>query len=225
MRILVTNDDGYQAPGIAALTRLAARWGEVLVMAPSEEQSYAGHRVTVGSVLRPVEYAPGCYHLNGTPADCVRVALQALGWDVSLVLAGINRGGNLGADIYTSGTVAAAREAAFLYRPAIALSQYIHSAHPLDWRRTEEIAARALDAVIPEAGAEPATYWNINLPHPDPERGIHHCDPDIHPLDVRFEPLDNGYQFAGQYRQRRRTAGRDVAACFDGYVTVSRLRL
>lgn len=223
--ILVTNDDGIDAPGLATLVRIAGRLGDVMVMAPREEQSYAGHRVTVGAALQPVEVAPGRYHLNGTPADCVRVALQALRWDVSLVLSGINRGGNLGADIYTSGTVAAAREAAFLGRPAVAISQYVHSGHPLDWSRTEEIAGRALAELVGNGVAASGTYWNVNLPHPGPELGVRHCDPDTHPLDVRYEPVAGGYRFAGKYRERRSTSGRDVAECFGGYVTVSRLRL
>lgn len=225
VRILVTNDDGYQAPGLVSLVRLAERWGEVRVLAPSEEQSYAGHRVTVGRVLRPVEYAPGRFHLNGTPADCVRVALRALGWEVDLVLSGINRGGNLGADIYTSGTVAAAREAAFLDCPAVAISQFVHSQHELDWRQTEQVAGRALQSVLPDGVRTPGAYWNINLPHPEPEKGIVHCDPENLPLDVRFEEEDGGFRFAGQYRERRRREGRDVDACFGGYVTISCLRL
>jgi 5'-nucleotidase len=225
MRILVTNDDGYQAPGLATLIRLAERWGEVRVLAPSEEQSYAGHRVTVASVLKPVEYAPGRFHLNGTPADCVRVALRALHWEVDLVLSGINRGGNLGADIYTSGTVAAAREAAFLDCAAVAMSQYVHLKNELDWGLTEEVAGRALERILRDGVATPGCYWNVNLPHPKPEKGIVHCEPEDLPLDVRFAEEEGGYRFAGQYRNRRHREGRDVATCFDGYVTISRLRL
>jgi 5'-nucleotidase len=225
MRILVTNDDGFQAPGLAALVRVAERYGEVVVLAPREEQSYAGHRVTVGAVLTPVEYAPGRFHLNGTPADCVRIALGALRWEVGLVLSGINRGGNLGADIHTSGTVAAAREAAYLGRPAVALSQYVHAGHDVDWTQTEAVAGRCLDELLRSDYAASNVYWNVNLPHPEPEHGVKQCEPDFHPLDVRYEEVEGGYRFAGRYQQRPRTSGRDVATCFDGYVTVSRLSL
>lgn len=225
MRILVTNDDGYQAPGLAALIRVAEGLGEVRVMAPRDEQSYAGHRVTVGAVLTPVEYAPGRFHLNGTPADCVRIALAAMGWEAGLVLTGINRGGNLGADIYTSGTVAAAREAAYLRRPAVAFSQYVHAGHEVDWARTESAAAEVLGEILQGDFAAAGTYWNVNLPHPEPARGLQHCEPDVHPLDVRYERVEGGYRFAGRYQGRPRTSGRDVATCFDGYVTVSRLLL
>ena len=225
MRILVTNDDGYEAPGIEVLIRLAERWGEVVVVAPVVEQSYAGHRVTAHDVLRPVAYGPGRYHLNGTPADCVRIGLSALHLQVDLVLSGINRGGNLGADIYTSGTVAAAREAAFLGKPAIAISQYVRAATPLVWSQTEAVAQRAIEEILRHGVAGTGAYWNVNLPHPGPEAGLRHCEPDAHPLDVRFEECEGGYRFAGRYGNRPRADDHDVAHCFAGFVTVSRLRL
>lgn len=225
MRILVTNDDGYQAPGIAALIRVAEHFGDVSVVAPTTEQSYMGHRVTTFDVLRPVEFEPRRYHLNGTPADCVRIALAALRLEADLVLSGINRGGNLGSDLFMSGTVAAAREAAYLGRPAVAISQYVNSPHPLDWSVAENAARRAVESVIAEGLGEPGVYWNVNLPHPGPETGICRCEPDSHAQDVRFEPVDGGYRFAGRYANRKRGEGRDVAQCFAGYVTVSRLRV
>jgi 5'-nucleotidase len=225
MRILVTNDDGYEAPGLAALVEMAEAFGEVTVVAPSTEQSYAGHRVTVGTTLVPVAYGPGRFHLNGTPADCVRIALLAMPLEVDLVLAGINRGGNLGADIYSSGTVAAAREAALHGRPAIAISQYVHNPHPVDWALTRTHAELGVAAIREEALRGGGAYWNVNLPHPATARGVVRCEPDANPLDVRYEAEAGGFRFAGRYARRPRAAGRDVAHCFAGYVTVSRLTL
>ena len=225
MRILVTNDDGFEAPGLEALTRVAAGHGDVVVVAPTVEQSYMGHRVTAHDVLRPVAYAPGRFHLNGTPADCVRIALRGLRLEVDLVLSGINCGGNLGADIYTSGTVAAAREAAFLGKPALALSQYVQAGTPLDWSETAACAGRAVAELLTAGVAEQGVYWNVNLPHPGPAAGMVQCEPDAHPLDVRFAEEDGGFRFAGRYADRPRAEGRDVAQCFAGYITVSRLRL
>jgi len=225
MRILVTNDDGYDAPGLACLTRIAETWGEVIVLAPAVEQSYAGHRVTVGQALTPVQHAPGCFHLNGTPADCVRIALRALHLEIDLVLSGINQGGNLGADIYTSGTVAAAREAALLGVPAVALSQYVNREHPLEWAQTQRNASVALAAIREQALAAPGVYWNVNLPHPGEARGVVHCAPDANPLDVKFDADGAGFRYAGRYADRRRAADRDVAHCFAGAATVSRLTL
>jgi 5'-nucleotidase len=106
-RILVTNDDGWDAPGLAALKTLAARLGRVQLIAPREPHSYAGHRVTTDCPLVLAETGPEEFSLTGTPADCVRLGLTTLFPDIDWVLSGINRGGNLGADIFTSGTVAA----------------------------------------------------------------------------------------------------------------------
>ena len=110
------------------------------------------------------EIAPGDFTLSGTPADCVRVALTAVFEDIDWVFSGINRGGNLGSDLFTSGTVAAAREAAFLGKPAIAISQYIKKGvrsngnvrknwRGLSWRNCSRKAASTKN------------YWNVNLPH------------------------------------------------------------
>jgi 5'-nucleotidase len=132
-KILVTNDDGWDAPGLAALKHLAADWGEVWVVAPSEPHSYAGHRITTDKPLLLTETGLREFHLTGTPADCVRVALTSVTSGIDWVLAGINRGGNLGADVFISGTVAAAREAALLGRPALAISQYVRRYLLLNW--------------------------------------------------------------------------------------------
>ena len=125
LRILITNDDGWDAEGLAVLKSVAARLGDVVVLAPRDPHSYAGHRVTEDSALHLAETAPGEFSLSGTPADCVRVGLTSIFDDIDWVLAGVNRGGNLGSDLFTSGTVAAAREAAYLGKPAIAISQYV----------------------------------------------------------------------------------------------------
>ncbi len=124
MRILVTNDDGIYSPGIHALATVAARFGQVRVVAPDAEQSATGHAITI---LRPLRYRRikladfEAYQVNGTPADCVALGLHH--WDgADLVLSGINLGYNLGHDVWHSGTVAAAKQAAFLNVPAIAFS-------------------------------------------------------------------------------------------------------
>src|SRR5690606_5785624 len=124
MRILVSNDDGIFSPGIVALARVAREFGQVRIVAPDVEQSAMSHAITV---RRPLHYtktpAEGmeAYRVDGTPADCV--ALGTHHWDeVDLVLTGINLGHNLGHNIWHSGTVAAAKQAAFLGIRAIAFS-------------------------------------------------------------------------------------------------------
>jgi 5'/3'-nucleotidase len=209
---------------LAALKCVAAKLGDVFVLAPRDAHSYAGHRVTTDAPLDLVETGPQEYTLSGTPADCVRVALSALFPDVDCVLAGINRGGNLGADVFISGTVAAAREAALLGKPAIAISQYIRRNIPLDWNCSQMMALPLVERLMSESPAERG-YWNVNLPHVETQPDVVHCDPDCEPLDVRFRRERDQFHYAGSYHSRPRTTGRDVDLCFGGAITVSRLRL
>ena len=225
-RILVTNDDGWEAPGLAVLKSLAAEFGEVCTLAPREPHSYSGHRVTENASLLLTEVAPREFTLSGTPADCVRVALTAVFKDIDWVLSGINRGGNLGSDLFTSGTVAAAREAAFLGKPAIAISQYIQKGRAFEWDRSRDLARPVLAQLLAEDSV-PKDYWNVNLPHAHngDMASIVACDPDNQPLDVRFDRQGDEFRFAGSYQSRPRTPGRDIDLCFQGAITVSRLRL
>jgi 5'-nucleotidase len=210
-RILVTNDDGWDAPGLAVLKTLAGKFGQVFVLAPREPHSYASHRVTTDCPLVLAETGPQEFTLTGTPADCVRVAVTALFPEIDWVLAGINRGGNLGADIYTSGTVAAVREAALLGRPGIAISQYIRKGVALDWERSVELALPVIGQLIAE-GCPPQGYWNVNLPHSEirESAAVVRCAPDNEPLDVRFRQEGNRFHYVGSYTERRQTPGRDV---------------
>jgi len=226
VKILLTNDDGWDAPGLDALKTVAAELGEVYVLAPEIPHSYAGHRVTTDTPLRLRETGPGQMALTGTPADCVRVALAEVFRDVDWVIAGINRGGNLGADLFTSGTVAAAREAALLGKPTIAISQYIKRALTLDWSRSRELALPILRRLLSD-GCAPGNYWNVNLPHlADGEvAGVIECEPDNLPLDVRYRREGEDFHYAGSYPSRPRTTGKDVELCFGGAITISRLTL
>ena len=225
-RILVTNDDGWDAPGLAALKTLARRLGQVQVIAPREPHSYAGHRVTTDCPLVLAETGPDEFTLTGTPADCVRLGLSTLFPDIDWVLSGINRGGNLGADLFTSGTVAAVREAALLGRPGIAISQYVRKGVPLDWERSIELALPVIEELMAEV-CPPKGFWNLNLPHLNEGQSaaVIRCDPDNEPLDIRFRREGDRFHYAGSYPGRRRTAGRDVDHCFGGSITVSCLLL
>jgi len=225
-RILVTNDDGWDAPGLAALKSLAAEFGEVYTLAPLEPHSYAGHRVTTQAPLTLAETAPREFTLSGTPADCVRVALTSLFDNIDWVLAGINHGGNLGADLFTSATVAAAREAAYLGKPAIAISQYIKRGLALDWSRSCELARPVVAQLLAE-GCSAKSYCNVNLPHTvnGDATPVMVCDPDNQPLDVRFHREGAVLRYGGSYVGRPRTPGRDVDLCFEGAITVSHLQL
>ena len=226
IKILVTNDDGWDAAGLAALKALAAEFGEVYVLAPREPHSYAGHRVTTHEPLTLAETAPREFTLSGTPADCVRAALTSVFPDIDWVIAGINHGGNLGADLYTSATVAAAREAAYLGKPAIAISQFIKRALPLDWTRSRDLARPVVADLLAE-GCVAKGYWNVNLPHLEggASARVALCEPDNAPLDVRFHREGAQLRYGGSYVARPRTPGRDVDLCFRGAITISRLQL
>ena len=196
------------------------------MLAPLEPHSYAGHRVTTDTPLLLTETAPHEYALSGTPADCVRVAMTEIFPQVDWVIAGINRGGNLGADLFISGTVAAAREGALLGKPAIAVSQFIKRGLTLDWDRSRELSLPVLKDLISH-GAAPGIYWNVNLPHliDGETASVVECDPDNLPLDVRYRREGDALHYAGSYPARPRTTGRDVDLCFGGAITVSRLSL
>lgn len=225
MRILITNDDGFDAPGISALRRVAGEFGEIFLLAPATQQSYVGHRVSTATPLRLTALGPQEYQLEGTPADCVRVALRGLDERFDWVFSGINHGGNLGADVYTSGTVAAAREAALLGVPAIALSQFHRRPHPDNWAMSAHLARRAIEWVL-QAGGSGVSYWNVNLPHPVADAGaVELCECPLDPgsLDVAFAREGDEFLYAGRYMDRSCLPGCDVARCFGGAITLTRL--
>jgi 5'-nucleotidase len=226
MRLILTNDDGIDAPGLAALERAAALLGEVAVVAPLAGASGCGHQVTTHRPLKVERRGEKRWGVAGWPADCSRVALRGLQLQADWVLAGINHGGNLGADVHISGTVAAAREAALLGVPAIALSHYRRRGAEIDW----ELAAAWCLPILRELLALPleaGEMWNINLPHlepgaPAPE--VVFCPLDLSPLPVAFRQEGEEYVYCGDYHGRPRSDGADVEACLGGKVAVSLLR-
>src|SRR5262245_41246546 len=135
MKFLLTNDDGIDAPGLEALAQAAAALGHAVWIAPHIHLSGCSHRVTTGGPIRVEPRGENRFALDGTPADCVRIGLAHLAPEVDWVLAGLNEGGNLGADVHHSGTVAAVREAALHGKPGIALSQYRKRGAEVDWAR------------------------------------------------------------------------------------------
>jgi 5'-nucleotidase len=124
VRILVTNDDGITSPGIHAVAAALGALGEVWIVAPDRERTAVGHAVTLHKPLRLTKMAPRVFMVNGTPVDCVNLALvKVLPGRPSLIVSGINRGVNLGDDVMYSGTVSGALEGTILGIPSIAVSQ------------------------------------------------------------------------------------------------------
>ena len=114
MKIVLTNDDGIDAPGLDTLNRCVDQRVDIIIVAPQNAQSGIAHRVTTREPLRVNQLEPNRHSVEGTPADCARIALKVIAPDADWLISGINAGANLGSDVYNSGTVAAAREAAIL---------------------------------------------------------------------------------------------------------------
>ena len=164
MKILLSNDDGYQAPGIVALHRALQQVADVEVVAPEHNNSAKSNALTLNAPLYVHEAANGFRYVNGTPADCVHIALTGLlGYRPDLVLSGINNGANMGDDTIYSGTVGAAMEGYLFGIPAIAFSQVDKG-----WGELEAAAQKAADMVRQMLALKLVgqTPWllNVNIP-------------------------------------------------------------
>lgn len=227
MKLLLTNDDGIDAPGLAALEEAVRGWGTALVVAPDRHLSGCSHQATTDRPLAGEEVAPGRHRLDGTPADCTRIGLLHLAPDAKWVLSGINDGGNLGHDVYLSGTVAAAREAALLGRPSIAFSQYRAAKQPADWPFAVQMAKTVMAQLV-ELPLAPGAFWNVNFPHLVGTREMPDvviCPLDPHPLPVEYEMRDGSWHYRGVYHLRQRKSGADVDVCFSGAIAVTQVLL
>ncbi|MDJ0690740.1 MAG: 5'/3'-nucleotidase SurE [Xenococcaceae cyanobacterium MO_188.B32] len=225
MTIILTNDDGIDAPGIRALKQAVN--GESIIVAPKEQHSGCGHRVTTHRPLQLQCRSPQEYAVDGTPADCTRIALTHVAKDVEWVLSGINAGGNLGIDVYISGTVAAVREAAIHGIPGIAISHWIKKPLVIDW----DIATRWTVRVLDKLRYHPlpaGSFWNVNLPHLEPgaeEPDIVFCQPSIDPLPVNYRVERDLHYYYGEYSRRGRSPNTDVDVCFSGNIAVTQITL
>jgi len=249
--ILLTNDDGIDRPGFRAMYEALSAVGEVTAVAPAADQSAIGRAISVESDIS-VEDHPLGYALEGTPADCVVAGLEALVPDADLVVAGCNKGANLGAYVLgRSGTVSAAVEAAFFGVPAIAASTYIEI-RDVDFEEYETTAAQHVHAIrttayladrAPDAGVfETADYLNVNAPPADRDadldfRGLGGSPPDL-PMrvtrpslvyDMDATPTDGGVRLHDRVWEHMATGdvpdpdGTDRRAIVDGCVSVSPL--
>ncbi len=227
MKLLLTNDDGIDAPGLQALERAARGLGPLLTVAPTETLSGCSHRVTTDRPLCLEARGEARYAVDGMPADCVRVALHALAPEIDWVLSGINAGGNLGADVWHSGTVAAVREGVLHGKPGVAVSGYRRRGMEFDWSRASQWAATVLRELLSRR-AEPGAFWNVNLPHlgPDePEPRVVWCRLDPTPLPLSYRDEGGRLHYDGDYHLRGREPGADVDVCFRGNIAVTRLSL
>jgi 5'-nucleotidase len=167
------------------------------------------------------------FSVGGTPADCARIAVKEIATDAAWLISGINPGANLGSDVYQSGTVAAAREAAILGYRAIAVSQYLAKDCQIDWDITKDHAQSVLYMLL-DKDLTRGCFWNVNLPHPlaaDVDLGIEFCRLDILPHKYNYLKEDNNYFYEGTIHERPREPGKDVDVCFSGNVSISQLAI
>lgn len=225
MRILIANDDGIYSPGLLALARVAASFGEVRVVAPDVEQSSMGHAITS---WRPLSYRRtpigdiDAWRVNGTPADCVALGVHL--WDgVDVVLSGINLGSNLGNAAWHSGTLAAAKQASLLGLRGIALSTPVSREEP-DFEALAPHVEAVLALLLPDKGL---TLVNVNIP-PGPKglcwtrQAVNLYDGKVVPGE---DPLGRPHFWFTVKRLDEADEGTDRWAVERGYTSMTPLRL
>jgi len=226
---LVTNDDGIFARGLAALVRAVSRWGEVWVVAPDREKSAVSLAITLYRPLRVHEVRRRAFAVDGTPADCVYLAVQKLlPRRPDVLLSGINPGPNLGRqDVSYSGTVAAAFQGAFLGIPSVAVSAIPDPRGRIAYSLVAEVASEITSRLVAD-GFPGGLAVNINVP-PPPVKGLRvtalgekHYDPEI--VEKR-DPRLRAYFWIGTGTPRAVGGrGTDIRAIAEGYVSLSPLR-
>jgi 5'-nucleotidase len=238
MRILLSNDDGVLAPGLAALRRAVADLGEVIVVAPSDPQSAAGHAITLRSPLTVQQVGLGkgseaftALSIDGLPADCVRLAVRKLlAAPADLVLSGINAGANVGINVFYSGTVAAAAEAAMLHLPAVAFSAAV-GGEELDFDRVARLCRWVLDRLL-DWGLARGEVVNVNVPvlGPGRPRGLRIVPQSTAEVEDFYHRQDHpqgleSYRLGDSFNFAPAEGLADVACLEEGYVTVTTLKV
>jgi 5'/3'-nucleotidase len=234
MRILLTNDDGIYAPGLRALRKEMQKLGEVTVVAPATEQSATGHSITLLVPLMVQEVRDETddflgWAVEGKPADCVKLALQELlPAPPDLVVSGMNAGSNAGINVLYSGTVAAAAEAAFYRRVAIAVSLAYSKPGPLNFPKAAEVARRVIERIMANRPPD-GSLFNVNIPDHGPIRGVRVAPQNVAPyseqFDRRTDPRGRVYfwNVPGTMIPEP-DPDSDEAALADGFVTVTPLQ-
>ena len=244
MKILVSNDDGWDAPGIKLLETVLEEVAEVWTVAPAAPQSGISHQMTFERPMQLAKVSDRRFHLSGTPADCARVGLTQLGEEFDWVFSGVNNGGNLGVDYYISGTVAAAREATFFGAKAVAISQHrLNYPEAFEWGAVRPLLRCVVEDLLKRKDLKDGDLFSVNLPDctsRDADKvKIVECELDRNPLPYDYGSIDGQEEIAmgvsstdsirsllyrGKYNDRRRTPGRDVAVCLNGDVSVVTVR-
>ncbi|MBA5608167.1 5'/3'-nucleotidase SurE [Duganella sp. FT3S] len=229
MRILISNDDGYLAPGINALAEALAPIADIVVVAPDSNRSGASNSLSLDRPLSVQRAANGFYFVNGTPTDCVHVALTGmLDYRPDLVVSGINNGPNMGDDTLYSGTVAAATEGYLFGIPSIAFSQGSYG-----WEHVEDAARHARDIIVRYGATLPSPYLlNVNIPN-QPYEALtkvvatrlgrrHQAEPVIKAHDPRGKEI---FWIGPPGATRDAGPGTDFHACAQGWTSMTPLQI
>jgi len=230
MRILLSNDDGYFAPGLQALAGALAEVGSVTVVAPERDRSGASNSLTLDRPLSLRKAASGFHYVNGTPTDCVHLAVTGMLEELpDMVVSGINHGANMGDDTIYSGTVAAATEGFLLGVPAIAISLVAKGA--LDFSAAARIARELVERYQRDPVRQP-TLLNVNVPDLpfDQLKGIrvtrlgkrHKAEPTVKSVTPRNETV---YWVGAAGAAQDAGEGTDFHAVANGYVSVTPLQI
>ncbi len=237
MRILITNDDGIEAPGLNVLQKIASDLSDdVWVVAPETEQSGAAHSLTLHEPLRLRKLSERIFAVKGTPTDCVIMAVRHMlqGKEPALLLSGVNRGANIADDVTYSGTIAGAIEGTMLGIPSIALSLAVNweDQRKIHWETPMEHGAGLVRKLI-EAGWPSDVLINVNFPDVEPDRvqGIQiteqgRRDPDYFRIDDRLDTRGTPYYWLGfKRRSFHAPKGTDMWAVKSGAISVTPLYL
>jgi len=227
VKIVITNDDGFGEPGLETLYNAVSKMGEVIIIAPREAQSGVGHQIMLNGNLHAEKTDYNKYIVDGSPADCARLALKVFAPSADWLISGINPGANLGTDVYPSGTVGAAREAAILGFKSIAVSQFIARDQPIDWHLTGHHVSEILSVIMTE-NLSIGQFWNINLPHPIESMSTleyNYCGLDKHSHDYIFKNYSDEYEYKGTIYDRPFSVGSDVDVCFGGKISVTLMEI
>ena len=230
LNILVTNDDGYFSDGIKALAKELGKTANVFVVAPDREQSASSHSLTLNRPLRAQKISDNCFAIDGTPTDCVMLAIHLFFKSVSLdmIVSGINHGPNMSDDITYSGTVAAAIEGSVLQIPSIAIS--VSDYEPdMPMTRAARWVAKLIQA-FPGFELEPSVFLNVNLP-PDngrPYKDFLFTKPGIRKYkDIvihKTDPRGKSYYWIGGKPKWQITSGTDFAVVKSGKISISPMK-
>jgi len=238
MNIVLTNDDGIDARGLEAAYNAVRELGTVNVVAPRSERSACSHTITLRTPInverRHHPIYGVCFAVDGTPADCVRLAHASLiDEPIDLIVSGINHGANAGVDTFYSGTVAGAREGAILGIRSIALSQALRKEVELDWEATTK-AARFLSHELVTEALEGPGFWSVNFPAPipaDPRRNVHRVPVAVHPMPMSFNRKEEEdgrmlrFDYGASYWLRDVTGPSDYSVIRDGGIAVTAIPL